>query len=285
MSGVCAVMMVRDEVDVIEATIRHLLHHVDAVLVADNGSKDGTLDLLGALREEDPDRVMVTRDDEVAYYQSRKMTRMAEWARDLGMEWVLPCDADEIWHPNDLSGPTISDVLNDLPPRYQVAKALLYDHVASAEDPPARGPGAKTVGQTTYTTEVMRDPFEMICWRRREPSRLPKVAARLLPGLTIRQGNHSADYPGPSHAAETALSIRHFPYRSVEQMIRKARNGSQAYAATDLPYETGQHWRDYGRLLESGGEEAIAEVFRTWFWSAEPTANPTLIYDPAPVRR
>lgn len=44
--GVCAVMLVKDESDIIETTIRHLLWHVDEVIVADNMSTDGTYDIL-----------------------------------------------------------------------------------------------------------------------------------------------------------------------------------------------------------------------------------------------
>ena len=56
--------------------------------------------------------------------------------------------------------------------------------------------------------------------------------------------------------------------------------GAAAYAATDLPEHQGQHWRDYGRLLESGGPDALADVFRAWFWQPHPTKD--LIRDPAP---
>jgi hypothetical protein len=71
------------------------------------------------------------------------------------------------------------------------------------------------------------------------------------------------------------LEVRHYPYRSPEQMIRKARNGAAAYAATDLPETVGQHWRDYGRLTD----EQIGEVFRRYFWSADPEAD-GLVHDP-----
>ena len=40
------VSMVRDEADVIEGTLRHMADEVDELIVADNGSVDGTTDIL-----------------------------------------------------------------------------------------------------------------------------------------------------------------------------------------------------------------------------------------------
>ena len=104
-----------------------------------------------------------------------------------------------------------------------------------------------------------------------------KVAARTRPAVTIHQGNHGADH---GERVDGRLIVRHFPYRSVEQFVSKVRNGAAAYAATDLPEHEGQHWRDYGRILQDGGPDALADVFRQWFWQAEPTRD--LIFDPAP---
>jgi hypothetical protein len=114
-----------------------------------------------------------------------------------------------------------------------------------------------------------------------EPGALPKVAARLRDDLVIEQGNHAATFDGGTTSFPGQLVVRHFPYRSAEQFVRKARNGAEAYAATDLPFSAGQHWREYGQLLDQGGPEVLEDVFRTWFWKADPTRNPELIRDPA----
>jgi hypothetical protein len=61
-------------------------------------------------------------------------------------------------------------------------------------------------------------------------------------------------------------------------MIRKARNGGRAYAATNLPEDHGQHWRDWNRLTD----EQLGDVFRRYYWSADPEHDANLIFDPAP---
>jgi hypothetical protein len=254
--------MVRDEADIIEPVVRHMLGQVDRVIVADNGSTDGTREILETLDVE------LLDDPEVGYYQSRKMTALAERARKRGATWVVPFDADEVWYS---PFGRIADVLTEaVTPPHAVASAELYDHVATALDP------------------ADPNPVTRMQWRRRRPAPLPKVAAQCRPGLVIRQGNHSAHYDIEPAMAPGLLVVRHFPYRSAEQVIRKIRNGAQAYAATgdDLPADAGAHWRSWGRF----GDDAIADLFRTWHWRAQPAAplrienerQDPLIRDPAP---
>jgi hypothetical protein len=246
------IAMVRDEADIIEHTIRHMLTQVDHIIVADNRSADGTRELLKSLP------VTLVDDPEIGYYQSFKMSRLAQQAADAGATWVVPFDADEFWYsPHG----RIGDVLEPL--TESVATAALFNQFPTAEDPDDA------------------NPFKRIGWRKTEVGGLPKVACKPRPNVVIEQGNHGANFGG---AASDLLKIRHFPWRSAEQFERKARNGAEAYAATDLPEDQGQHWRDYGRILDTAGPDALADVFRSWFWSPDPHADPTIVFDPCPLR-
>jgi glycosyltransferase involved in cell wall biosynthesis len=257
-----AVSMVKDEADVIEGTLRHLASEVDRIIVADNGSTDGTIEILDKLTHELP--LEVIDDQEPAYYQSEKMSRLAARAARDGATWIVPFDADEIWYCH---WGRLREVFADLPAEINVVPAKLYNHFATALDP-AEEP----------------DPFRRMMWRQRQPGAMPKVAFRWERDAVILQGNHGIELPSGAQVFDAQTELRHFPYRSAEQMVRKARNGAAAYAATTLSETAGAHWRQYGALLDAYGEHVIEDVFREHFWFLSPV-DADMVHDPAPYLR
>lgn len=263
--SVCAGMLVKDEADIIETTIRHLLTQVDEVVVCDNLSTDGTGEILLRLRDELG--ILVQADEEVGYYQDRKTTQLALDARLRGHGWFVPVDADELWIAGD--GRRIADFLNGVPRDAMFVKAAILNHVATARDP-----------------QDEPNPVRRLGWRQHQPLAYQwwKVACRCRPDLEIAMGNHSARTHGPGRE-ETGLEIRHFPYRSAAQFVRKAENGLAAYRAAPERMEAGfgAHWKSYGETVEEHGPEAGEAWFYEAFFSHDPEADDSLVYDPAPV--
>jgi hypothetical protein len=252
------ISVIRNAADVVGPVVAHMQAQTDQVLVLDNGSTDGTYELLQDAG------VVLLRDDTPAFRQGDMMTDLAARAAGAGAEWVVPFDADEWWYsPHH---PTISEHLDSLD-RYSVAKARLFDHVT-----------------TDLDNLSNPNPVTRIGWRRRRPGPMGKVAARCLPGLRIADGNHSADYSGVLRArvARNQLVVRHFPYRSAEQFVRKARMGAAGLRAAGLPEHVGKHWRDYDALAEAQGEDVLAGVYLEHFHATDPLNRDDLIYDPAP---
>lgn len=258
-----SVSMCKDEIDIAEAVLRHMATQVDRLVVSDNNSTDGTRDLLSDLSKELP--MLVLDDPEVGYFQSRKMTDLARVAKNsYDADWIVPHDFDEIWYS---PFGTIKEIVEDLSPQWLAATADIYDHVSSAED-----------------NQYELNPVKRIGWRRKEKGVLPKVACRWREDLVIEQGNHAAKFDGGTTYKTDLLVIRHYPYRSPEQFVSKARNGAAAYAATNLAENVGAHWRGYGAILQASGEKVLVdEVYRRWFFLNIPAAESTVIYDPAPI--
>lgn len=253
--AVIAVTMVKNEIDVIDVCIRHMAAQVDLVIVADNGSSDGTRELLDELPCE------VIDDLDPAYYQSKKMTALASHAGEHhGARWIVPFDADEIWHGHQR---TIAQALADCDTL--VAPAWVYDHVVTDTDP---------VGVA---------PQQAMAHRMKQRTPLHKMAGRYLPGMVIEMGNHQITYPEARRnpAAFDVLEVRHFPIRSPQQYLRKATQGAAALALTDLDYTTGQHWRDWNQLVERDGQQALADAFLDhWYYRHD---DERIVHDPAPL--
>jgi glycosyltransferase involved in cell wall biosynthesis len=212
---------VRDEEDIIATVVTSLLvQGVERVVIADNLSTDGTRPILEGLARSHP--VTVLTDRLPAYYQGEKMTLLARAAAAAGAGWLVPFDADELWLA---PGPaTLAQWLAECDA--DVVQVPVLNHVPTPQDD---------------ATEP--DPVRRLRWRKTQPNRLHKVAFRAHRRARLAYGNHGVSRAGRRRAG---LEIRHFPYRSEEQFVRKMRQGGAALAATDLDAEHGKVWRGLG---------------------------------------
>nr|NLI51666.1 glycosyltransferase family 2 protein [Propionibacterium sp.] len=225
---VWGVSLVRDEGDVIEATVRHLFGQgVDHLLIADNGSHDGTLELLRRLSAELP-RLHVALDREPAYLQSEKMTWLAHHAWRAGADWIVPFDADEFWFAR---GTTVADYLRRQ--TVGIVHANFHHMVPTVASP-----------EPLVDAEFILDST---------PSWPGKVAARSHPLLEIIPGNHGASRVG----GETdGLFIAHAQYRSPVQVARKVRQGTAAARLTGEKLDWfSPHWEEGSKLSDAGIED------------------------------
>jgi len=250
---IVAVSMVRDEADVIDTVLRHLLASgVDHLIVADNLSTDSTPHVLNDL-EACGAPLTIVQDDELGYYQSRKMSGLSDMAADMGATWVLPFDADEVWYgvdPQSGEACRISDALSQVEDDVRIVRAPGWDHIAEG---------------------LPEFPSPFSPWRRPQTQQLAKVAYRAQRGAVLHMGNHDVSISGPDVVGP--LAYRHFQYRSLEQMTRKLRNGRQAYEASDIHPLHGTHWR-------AGGLKSDDELAAEW---AALCATDGLVFDPAPI--
>lgn len=212
--AIWAVTMVKDEIDIIEATVRHLLAQgVDQILIADNGSTDGTLELLRKLSVELPLHVGI--DSETGYYQDHKMTALAQAARRHGAIWVIPFDADEFWFAPDRS---LRDFL--LTTDASIVTARIFNVFPTRDRPTLSGIDGRV-------SLDLSSPIQ------------EKVAVRTHPALWIGMGNHSAVRQGYQRPG---LRIVHVPWRSQTHLARKIRHGASAFRSAGLADKFGSHW-------------------------------------------
>jgi glycosyltransferase involved in cell wall biosynthesis len=200
-------LLARNEADIIDAHLAfHLNAGVDFVIAIDNGSDDGTTEVLESYAHDG--YVDVTYDADDQPDQGALVTRMArQAATDFAADWVINSDADEFWWPR---GGSLKEVLAAAPSRYGSVRGL-WRHFAP------RPHGDEFFGER-MTVRVCNPGAEETS----PYSPRYKTAHRAHPKVTVLTGNHRADAPGlDAIPGWYPIDVLHFPIRSVEQCRQK----------------------------------------------------------------
>ncbi len=171
-------LLVRNEADVLEANLRlHRALGVAHFAVLDNGSTDGTAEVLARWRDAGLAHVTTNPDadtNEVFLEWQTRLARIA--ATELEADWVINNDADEFWLP--LSG-DLPSTFAAIPPDSHGMLAPRFEFVPRPDD---------------------SLPFwERMTLRERGTRVLPKIAHRACEDVRVGPGSH--------HVCSTALGI------------------------------------------------------------------------------
>jgi predicted SAM-dependent methyltransferase len=268
-----AIAAVKNEVDVIEAFARHTLAFVNHLVILDNGSRDGTLDVLRCL-EKEFDSLHVEEDPSLGKYQARHMTRLLH-EHALGRhraEWVLPLDADEFV----VVPPGASLVPDGADPDRPVALRW-RTYVPDPSD------------DTSQPNPVLRMRHRLVRegWCHHKVLAPGRLAAR--DGATLRQGSHDLLVGGgPAEAVGGATLLAHFPLRTPAQYLAKvAINCLQYLAMPDRDAGNGWHYRPLFDLLKHDARAfhaGFAEAARRYAVLGGAAGVPETLLDPLPYR-
>lgn len=266
---IVATLMVRDEVDIVAAMLEHHLDQgIDLVVATDNGSTDGTADVLRAYAELGV--VELFHDPVHRKQQGETVTRMARRAASVhGADWVVNADADEFFVPVDRTT-TLRACLEDTP----VEVGSFTVPVVNLVGPPAENGS----GIDRLTWRDLRDEDQLQdVGIHAQPT--PNAVHRGDPGVTVSQGNHFVSVPSRGEPPVGArIEVLHLPWRSWRQFEQKVVHAGRAYEANpDLRPSRNHHgmW-DYRR--HAGGR--LREAFLMRQPTAEQLTSGSFLHDP-----
>lgn len=240
-------LLVKNEADIIESNIKfHRALGVDAFVVMDNNSSDGTREILEKLQHSVE---IIIIDEECLYHQKKWMFSLAGIAkRKLGADWVISNDADEFWLPDD--DLSIKEVLSF---KGHVLVCNKYNMVLSE-------------GLTHFFDSVFRVESPVLYEKNKQQQQrdgvsmvLAKVSPKVIVNphglLFISGGNHRAIHISNLSPDSTKrfgkISVYHYPFRSYQQFEQNIINRKMLLESGQR-ISMGVHYKRWVKLYNEG---------------------------------
>ena len=217
---IAMLLLVRDEADIIESNINFHRHFgIERFVVTDNGSTDGTREILARFERRLPNFIVID-NPAATHIQSEVVNRMIRVAKEkFRPGWIISADADEFWYP--VSG----HYDTELDGRKNILKCYWHNYL------PRSGTAWQKfddIGDTPWYHGRMSKLF---------------CLARGLHGMY--NGNHNSRSIPRIIASSDNIRVYHYPLRSYEQFERKIVRGYRTLVnSPHLSPNVAWHWRE-----------------------------------------
>lgn len=223
-----SLLVVKDENDVIAASLKDACRWSDKIIVIDNGSTDGTWETVQSLAKQYSQIIPWLRY-EGPFHIGLRARAFSAFRHEMTSKdwWCVRLDADE-FYPSDIRG-----FFETLPRRYRVVKKASTDYVLTAEDLTTIPFSGDFEKDRKYITHALPD--------KRQERRFMRHAPWLCWLERWR-------YPHPwGRVAPATIPVEHYQYRSPEQMKRRyeTRQRAKADGCGSFKHEDGTKWQDY----------------------------------------
>jgi Glycosyl transferase family 2 len=232
-----AVSKVLDEADVIEAFARHTAAYVSHHIILDNGSCDGTVDILKQLRNEGL-QLTLLHNDSRQFYEEKFNTILYHLALTVAAaDWVIFLDADEFIDDREATsvGSGLKPILDRQDTAVSCVRVLLTNYQATVWDNQSEPIIPVRLGWRQGRSEV-----EKVIVRGNLANR----------GVTVLSGSHGVLIDGGQtcpYQKETVVTLAHYSERSPFQAaVKFIRGWSKVLAAgeSEIRKGTAFHYRE-----------------------------------------
>ncbi|HED38180.1 MAG TPA: glycosyltransferase family 2 protein, partial [Ignavibacteria bacterium] len=210
MRKIFSITMIKNEVDIIETFVRYHLSFLDSMVILDNGSTDGTIEILLKLIDEGLP-IHLTFNDNPAYNQSELTTKLFyKTLKKFNPAYIIPLDADEFITTN--SNKSIREIIQKDIKDNAINYISWVTYVPTEKDDQSE---KNILKRLRYRRQEQHNYDEKII--------IPTSIAKKNK-IKIKQGNHDLyKVKNVTFKKNTlsSLDLAHFPIRSIKQMKSK----------------------------------------------------------------
>lgn len=223
-----SLLLVKNEADIIRASLLAAIQWSDKVIVIDNGSTDGTWEIVQELATEHTGIVAFMQYTggfhiglrAKAFHAFKHELTCHDW-------WCVRLDADEFFSEDPRA------FLANIPNKYTAVKKLSTDYILTKED----------IETHTFTGDFAIDRQYITHYlpKKRKERRFIRHSPWLIWSEKWR-------YPHPiGSTAKECIAVDHYQYRSPKQMEKRFQTRQQAKkdGCGSFLHENGTDWRDY----------------------------------------
>lgn len=223
-----SLLLVKNEVDIIRASLCAAAKWSDKVIVMDNGSTDGTWEIVQSMAAEN-ERIVAFMQYTGSFHIGLRAKAFRAFRKDMSRNdwWCVRLDADEFFAED----PRV--FLANIPRKYNCVKKLSTDFVLTHEDIKKHKFTGDFSLDRTYITHYLPE--------QRKERRFMRHSPWLI-------WNEKWRYPHPmGRTTKECIAVDHYQYRSPQQMEKRYNTRQQAKkdGCGSFLHENGSSWQEY----------------------------------------